>query len=243
MNKTGHLILCFFVFSCSESDTGQSLSLEAYILNSVFETGSVIACAASDNEDNSNVLIFYYPEEGASNIRLYQTSNAEINKDDFINYQKVSAEIQPIFKGYLGQIKQTSLIEKWYIVTYELQQVIKISNPMRSKQILKPTLWEDIVAIDQKEPGMPLFEWEANAAGDNAIYFQIVSDEQDNLLSGTYSNQEQFQYYKLDNVVLNITREIPPMLILDVPYRFTLMDVSLDNWVNVVTLNKNFINR
>ncbi len=243
MNKIKHLIICLFVFSCSESATETSFSLEAYIQNRIFETGGVIACAASDDDNNSNVLIFYYPEEGAANIRLYQTTTAEVNKDDFINYQQVIAENEPVFNGYLSRFNQQSQIEKWYIVTFELQEEIKISNPIRSKQVLKPTLWEDIVTIKQEESGMPLFEWQANIRGDNAIYFQVVSDAQDNLLSGTYTNQEHFQYYQLDNVVLNITREIPPMLILDAPYHFTLMDVSLDNWVNVVTINKNFINR
>jgi len=33
-------------------------------------------------------------------------------------------------------------------------------------------------------------------------------------------------------VVLNVTRETPPDLILDQSYGFTLMGVSDDNWVN-----------
>ena len=243
MNKIKHIIICLFVFSCSETDTEIDSSLEAYTQNKSFETGAVIACAASDNDNNSDVLIFYYPEVGASNARLYQTSSADVDKDDFINYEQVFSDSQPIFNGYLSHFIQESQVERWFIVTFELDNDIKISNPIRSKQILKPTLWEDIVSINQEEPGMPVFEWQANITGDNAIYFQVVSDAQDNLLSGTYTNQEHFQYYVLDNVVLNITREITPMLILDVAYRFTLMDVSADNWVNVVTINKNFINR
>lgn len=243
MNKIKYLVICLFVFSCSESDTESSFSLEAYIQNRSFEKGAVIACAASDNDINSDVLIFYYPEVGASNARLYQTSTADVDKDDFINYQQVFSDSQPIFNGYLSHFIQKSHVERWYIVTFELDQEIKISNPIRSKHLVKPTLWEDIVTINQEESAMPLFEWQADITTDNAIYFQIVTDAQDNLLSGTYTNQERFQYYVLDNVVLNITRETPPMLILDTPYRFTLMDVSLDNWVNVATLNKNFINR
>jgi len=243
MNKIKLLIICIFIFSCSKSDRVTSLTLEAYIQNNSFETGAVIACAASDSENNNDVLIFYYPELGASNARLYQTSSADVDKNDYINYQQVFTVNLPIFNGYLSHFIQESMLERWFIVTYELDNEIKISNPIRSKQILKPTVWEDIVTVNQEEPGMPLFQWQANVTGDNAIYFQIVSDLQDNLLSGTYTNQERFQYYVIDNVVLNITREIPPMLILDAPYRFTLMDVSLDNWVNRVTLDKNFINR
>jgi hypothetical protein len=66
----------------------------------------------------------------------------------------------------------------------------------------------------------------------DAIYFQVVSDDSDDLLSGTYTFETQFKYYDLDNVVLNVTRETPPDLIPDQTYGFTLMGVSENNWVN-----------
>ena len=87
---------------------------------------------------------------------------------------------------------------------------------------------------------MPIFTWPDNLVGDNAIYFQIVSNDNNDLLSGTYTKENQFQYYKLDNVTLNITQQNPPSLQNGITYKFTLMDVSTDNWVNAVTLNKGF---
>ena len=87
---------------------------------------------------------------------------------------------------------------------------------------------------------MPLFSWRDNFVSDNAIYFQVLTTQQGDLLSGTYTNQNKFQYYKLDNVVLNITKQEPPVLQRGTAYLFTLMDVSRDNWVNVVTFNKRF---
>lgn len=41
-------------------------------------------------------------------------------------------------------------------------------------------------------------------------------------------------YYNTSNVVLNITTQTPPSLIVGNNYNFTLMDVSEDNWVNLV---------
>jgi hypothetical protein len=124
--------------------------------------------------------------------------------------------------------------EKWVIVTYELNNEIKISNPIRTKQILKPSIWSDDVTINQEMSTMPSFMWQNNAFGDNAIYFQIISDIQDNLFSGTYTYENQFQYYNTSNVVLNITAQAPPTLSIGSSYNFTLMDVSEDNWVNTV---------
>lgn len=88
---------------------------------------------------------------------------------------------------------------------------------------------------------MPLFSWENDLVGDNAIYFQIVSDINDTVLSATYTFESNFQYYNTSNVVLNVTEGIPPDFMVNEAYNFTLMDVSEDNWVNVLTLNESFI--
>ncbi|AJR02544.1 hypothetical protein AW14_01640 [Siansivirga zeaxanthinifaciens CC-SAMT-1] len=229
------------ILSCSNSDEAIApTSLKSYLNSNRFEKGAVIACSASDME-TANVLTFFYPVLNAVNARLYETTSVNVNPLDFENYTQVFLESEPIFNGYLRRFSQESSVEKWLIVTFELENEIKVSNPIRSKQFSKPTRWQDIVSINQSQVGMPLFSWPDNPFGDNAIYFQIVSDGNDNLLSGTYTNQNQFQYYKLDNVVLNITRETPPILQLNTSYNFTLMDVSLDNWVNAVTLNKSFV--
>ncbi|WP_052143648.1 hypothetical protein [Wocania ichthyoenteri] len=237
MNKIKYIIVSLLaLISCSKDNDDMLLdTLQNYVSNKSFEMGAVIACAASDEKTN-DVLTFYYPETGATNIRFYETQNAQVNKDDFSNYLKVSIQSEPFFNGYLGKFTQSSSNEKWIIVTFELDNEIKISNPIRSKQITKPTVWNDEVTINQSQSGMPNFMWEDDAFGDNAIYFQVVSDEQNNLLSGTYTYDNYFQYYNISNVVLNITTETPIALILGNNYNFTLMDVSEDNWVNWVIL-------
>ena len=232
-------ILCVFVglimFSCSSDHDDEALSLASYLEGRTFEMGAVIACAASDDESTA-ILTFYYPEEGASNIRYYETTNAQVDKSVFSNYMQILLQSEPFFNGYLGRFTQTVSTEKWIIVTFELDGEVKISNPIRSRKISKPTVWNDAVSINQSQVGMPGFLWEDNAYGDNAIYFQVVSDAQNNLLSGTYTYENHFQYYNTTNVVLNVTTQTPPALVLDNEYSFTLMDVSEDNWVNWVVL-------
>ena len=80
---------------------------------------------------------------------------------------------------------------------------------------------------------MPIFEWQDGVFDDTAIYFQAVLTENDDLLSATYTFDKNFQYYNLDNVVLNITEEEPPSLEQAFNYGFTLLAVSEDNWVNL----------
>jgi len=163
-----------------------------------------------------------------------------VDENDFTNYTRNSLKAEPFFNGYLVKFTQNASNEKWVIITFELHDEIKISNPIRSKQISKPTVWNVEVVINQSQSGMPDFMWEDNPVGDNANYFQVVSDGNDNLLSGTYTYENQFQFYNTNNVVLNVTTQTPPDLILSRNYNFTLMDVSLDNWVNWV-IQKQFI--
>lgn len=228
------------VFVSCERDLDDDLqTLATYTQGQVIELGAVIACAASD-ESTDAVLVFFYPEEGATDIRYYETLNNQVDNADFSNYNQVLLQSEPVFNGHLGKFTQNLSNEKWIIITFELDGEIKISNPIRTKQISKPTAWNDDVNINQDTSGMPLFTWVDDAFGDNAIYFQVVTDENDNLLSGTYTNENQFQYYNISNVVLNVTTQIPPELIPNNNYNFTLMDVSLDNWVNWV-IQKSFV--
>lgn len=243
MKKVGYIIISVFVLiSCSKDNDNDDVlqTLATYIEGETIEIGAVIACAASD-KDSGDILTFYYPEEGATDIRYYETLNNQIDNADFSNYNQILLQIEPVFNGHLGKFTQNLSNEKWIIITFELDGEIKISNPIRTKQISKPTAWNDDVNINQDTSGMPLFTWVDDAFGDNAIYFQVVTDEEDNLLSGTYTFENQFQYYNTSNVVLNITTETPPSLSVGAYYNFTLMDVSEDNWVNLVIFNKNFI--
>ncbi|MFC4723322.1 hypothetical protein ACFO5O_13380 [Geojedonia litorea] len=232
------LLLLVFIITLSCSSNPNELiddgRLSNYLnSNNSVENGAVISCAASD-AFSDEVFVFYYPEPGASNIRLYETINTEVNRDDFETYTRVVTPSEAVFNGYLERFARTYTQEKWVIVTFELNGDVKVSNPIRVKQISKPTVWSNNVDIDQQQTKMPIFTWENNAFGDNAIYFQVVTDDQDNLLSGTYTFESHFQYYNTSNVVLNITIEMPPALIIGNNYNFTLMDVSEDNWVNTV---------
>lgn len=239
--KISVLLLTFsLLISCQSDDTSEAVNLvntnalSGVIANRTIETGAVIACAASDINDATIVNVFYYLEEGATNIRFFETNTANVDKDDYANYQELDITSQPLFDGFIYQFTRPFAHEQWVIISFELDGEIKLSNPIRTKNVTKPTIWTEAVDINQEVSKMPKFMWEHNANGDNAIYFQIVSTVDNGLLSGTYTFENQFQYYDTSNVVLNITQENPLELTVDNSYKFTLMDVSEDNWVNTV---------
>lgn len=235
------LIFLVSIFSCSENNEKiVPKTLQDHInINSNLLIDEVIACAASKNFENNISYIFYYPELGASEIKYFETSSIEDDKNNFSLYKEKEILKENVFNGYLGRFLRNSSTEVWCIVTYKTNGKFHKSNPIRLKNISKPTEWTDVVTIDNSTSLMPKFLWDDGLVKENAIYFQVITDSENNLLSGTYTYDKWFQYYNLANVVLNVTRSTPPNLIQGEDYGFTMMGVSEDNWVNLVIQKKN----
>jgi hypothetical protein len=209
-------------------------TLENYLADKKWQDEAVIACATSDTTAQE-LWTFFYPETGAKDIRLYETINSDADPSRFTNYSNTVLNSELVFNGYLRKFVTRPTIDKWLIVTLMLRDTIRVSNPIRTKRLTKPTEWGTSIAIDQNISGNPKFTWPDNTTGDNAIYFQVVADSLNNLISGTYTYENTFSYYDTSNVVLNITKNTPPPLNINKLYNFTLMDVSEDNWVNLAT--------
>lgn len=206
-------------------------SLMTFLEQRTFIEYEVIACAASDNKIVNDINVYFYPEEGSSNYRLYHSSSN--NAKDYSSYTLIPEQSEGFFQGALRVFKVRSR-SKWFVVTFEKNGKVEVSSPIRSKVFSQPTQWSETLTINYAEPLMPVFSWEVDSEENNAIFFQVVSTENLQLLSGTYTEENQFQYYNLSNVVLNITEQAPPNLVKGTSYIFTLMDVSEDNWVNLI---------
>ncbi|MEM9649856.1 MAG: hypothetical protein AAF969_15360, partial [Bacteroidota bacterium] len=223
---SGLFVVFLTLISCSSDDQEHSGdgTLANDLRNREMILGNVIACAAS-NEDPSIVSIFLYPREGASNINFYETENMEVDENNFSVYTKGRAELISVFNSYLLKYEIEPVQEKWVIVTFEEDGKVHLSNPIRLKQSAKPTEYlPQNVTIDNNG-SMPIFSWQDGTFDDSVIYFQVVSNANNDLLSGTYTVDQMFQYYKLDNVVLNITVAEPPVLMLGDSYNFSLLAV------------------
>ena len=144
-------------------------------------------------------------------------------------------ESEPLFNGFLARFNNPDFEgERQGIVTFLTEGRLHISNPITLKSNTKPTeINEELLNVVENNIN-PTFEWQSGIIDENAIYFQVVSDADGNLISGTYTFDTNFTFYELDNVVLNITDPTTnPRLQPQSDYVFTLMGVSLDNWVNL----------
>ncbi|MEM8847689.1 MAG: hypothetical protein AAGD17_11360 [Bacteroidota bacterium] len=235
--KTTFTLILLTLLSCSSSDE-EGIVLDDNQLDTFLEgrevvSDNVIACAAS-NRNPEEVSVFLYPRSNVTNIRYYETANAEADKNDFSLYTRQELPLLDVFNGYLVRYEVVPEEEKWVIVSFEEEGAIHISNPIRLKQLSKPTEYlSENVMTDFSMGNMPEFTWMDGVFTDSRIYFHVVTNALNDFLSGTYTFERRFQYYKLDNVVLNITEETPPNLTPETPYNFTLLAVSEDNWVNL----------
>ena len=239
------LVIIFFsvcFLSCSEdNDITIPRNLQEYIeANSSRELDEVIACAANVDANLSLSYIFYYPIEGATEIKYYETEGINVDENDFSNYKRETLTSTDVFGGKLQQFSRSGLEESWCIVTYLTEGKLHKSNPIRLKNATSPTNWETTVTIENVQSLKPKFTWSDFGITDNEIYFQVISDEENNFISGTYTYDNFFEYYNTGNVVLNINTETPQALLLNNTYNFTLMAVSEDNWVNLV-IQKSFV--
>jgi len=230
-----HIILVILgIFSCKDEDQSinNDTSLATLVAQNKVKIDNVIACA-SGSADKNTITAYVYPRSEATDIRYFETNTVQDDKNKYQNYEEVSIVPTNFFNGYLKKFTRTINQEKWVIITFFENDSLHLSNPIRLKHLSKPTEFTDQVTVDNEMRAMPRFGWNDGIYKDNTIYFQVLSDQSGDFLSGTYTFETQFQYYKLDNVVLNITRETPPDLQPETLYNFTLMGVSEDNWVFV----------
>lgn len=235
------VLLSLLIISCNDDADPSSEILSSYIsANANLELAEVIACAGGREEGLIGTAdfptdVFFYPVVGATDFRYYESLDID-NPDDLTAYTRVELDDDPIFNGYLRKFNNVAFEgERFGIVTYVTPDSLHKSNPIRLKTSIKPTeVNPSLVDIDIDGVN-PTFDWQDDLIDENAIYFQVISDTDGNLISGTYTFETNFTFYDLENVVLNITDpSISPMLDPDTEYNFTMMAVSLDNWVNLL---------
>lgn len=239
------ILFSFFIFSCEKDDKNETvLTLQDYIETHPTFTpfNELVACAAGGQEnflENTDfpLSIFFYPELGATDFKYYETENISDDPGDLNLYIEKDASHEPLLNGFLRKFA-LPLPEKdvWARVSFMANDTLWFCKPIRLKYNSKPSQFApELCQINLDAPQEPIFTWEDGIADDNIIYFQIISTENDDALSGTYTTDLFFQYYHLHNVVFNVTRSGQAMpLQIGETYRFTLMGVSADNWVNLI---------
>ncbi len=229
--------------NCSGDEPISKNSLQSYLESTGLEIqrDSLIACAASgqvgilSGEDSRPISILYYPLKEISDVKYFESTASDVDEFDF--YEEKALDTSPLFNGILRSFNREAPDRNIScIVTFIRNSKLFISNPIKIKSQSNPTNFNNDIIIDRKTSLMPKFNWGNSTSDQDAIYFQVLSDPEGNMISGTYTFDSEFQFYELENVVLNITQEETPTLQLSENYQFAVMGVSEDNWVNFISM-------
>jgi hypothetical protein len=187
--KIVFFLTCISIFSCSQdTDISIARNLQQYMNENLnVEENAVFACAANAPSNTSLTYIFYYPEAGASDIRYYELTDASLDKDNFMNYSRESLGSEMTFGNKLGRFSRSGSSENWCLVTYKINEVLRISNPIKLNNTSKSTVYSNDVIINYKTTLEPNFTWEDSTTNESINYFQILTDEAQDFISGTYT--------------------------------------------------------
>ncbi len=239
------LLICLVFSSCGNNEEEYSNLREYLELNSDWgRSTAIIACAAGGGEftaanPEAPISIFFYPETTAYDFKYFETDNAEVNEKNTSNFKEVELESSDVFNGYLRRFaREMSDRNRWAIVSYRLNGEIWTCQPILLKAGEAPTpIVNDAVTIDETHTLNPKFSWVDEYAESNDIYFQVISDSSDDLVTGTYTFDMDFNFYEPEEFTPNITNPlITPTLKPGEFYNFTLMGVGEDNWVNMMSV-------
>jgi len=238
------LLLLALLFSACGDDNNDYNNLKEYLdVNSEWTRSTqIIACAAgggafSDANPEAPISIFFYPQTTAFDFKYFETDNASVNEIDFSNYKEIELEVSDVFNGYLRKFaREYSDKDRWAIVSYRLDGVLWTCQPILLKAGNAPTMIDaEAVSVEGTDTLTPNFSWDDASEG-NAIYFQVISDIEGNLISGTYTFDQDFVFYEPEDFAPNITNpDATPTLTSGTSYNFTLMGVGEDNWVNLIS--------
>ncbi len=187
------------------------------------------------NSSNSNISVLFYPPTGATDYRYYELDTPPAGSVDLTTFRYLELNDEPLFNGYLRRFV-ANLSDKVCLVTFVKNEKLFISDIISIKGSSQPTEFNPSgTNIFNASSLSPSFTWNASSSGIDKIYFHVVADADGNLISGTYKETPNWTFYDLSNVVLNIRDVTPaPTLESDQSYKFVVMSVSDDNWVNTL---------
>ncbi|GAB5417939.1 MAG: hypothetical protein Crog4KO_23130 [Crocinitomicaceae bacterium] len=229
------LLGLFILTSCNKKP--EQSELEEFIAENQGRTEDfLIACAAGDingfmGSTERPISVFFYNVDDASSAMLYVKSE-EGGKDEFCYYSRAEEIPESMFNGRMGRFSvSTEYNGKWVIVVYNTGDTYNVSDPIFIRADTHPTVDISSKIITQGSGSQPQFNWLSDFVKGNVIYFSLISNANNDFVSGVYTKEKYWNFYDLSNVVLNVTPTMNPTLDTQESYTYTNMGVGEDNWV------------
>lgn len=237
-------------FISCQSDDIDFQNLADYLDSKENSTENVIAWAGSSNNAEF-ILVCFYPKPNTSNYRLYLANSTEITKEDTQNYTFKTNYYQP----YTGKTFQYFRIdlpqeEVWAMVTFEEDNKISHSKPIRFKHQSSPTIitgFDRNISYTYSDNGFPIFSWKdvhGQDGSENSIFYQAIYNYEIKLVSGTFTLDTYYEHLDNENVVSSVIPHEEAMLHKSstlehltgtFDHQFEVVGISEDNWANFLS--------
>ena len=202
--------------------------------DNLYQTDAIHAFAANDQSNDDLTNIYSVVENGATDIKFYESDTPNINPQNFYRYKLMETQPALISDSKIKIFRHGFLRDEWIVMTYLIDDKIKVSSPIRINNFFQPTEYIETIEIDQNESGSASFDWSVQSYDVNAFFVEIMKNNSETVLSLTFTNDSNFQYFNLENVTLNLSETAPPDLELGDDYEFTVLDIGVDNWINSI---------
>ena len=190
------------------------------------------------SDSTKPVNVIFYPIEDAVDFRYYETNSLQEDPENLILFNEKSYDLLPVFNGEFRKfVSDVSEYEAYGRVVVRTLNNIHISKAIQIESGTIQTEYNNsLVRIDTSAGSNPSFTWRDGLRPGNVKYFQGVVNPMGDLMAGTFTEGNSYQYKDFSTVIetLHLISDPLPDLEAGINYRFVLMGISATNWVNMI---------
>lgn len=238
MNKFLLLSICLITVLFVSCDKIKVQTLEEFMTaQTLSPSDDLVACAASTlvlsmDFPPVHTMVYYKTVEGQGDIKVWYS---EAFSQDFSKYQEITVNDVRIHNNFMGSALM-NLQSGSIIVSTSTEDEFIYSKPIEILSDEITTVIHTDVEVDLANGLNPFFTWPESTVDSESIYFHLIVDMvNDDAITGTYSYENTFTFYDLNNVVFNVTEKENPELLSNTNYLMQVMHVSDNNYVTKIT--------
>lgn len=148
-----------FLLNSCEGNLDEPTQLLTQVIKFYEDLGQekLTAFAVGDPNSLDGSYIYFLPVEGVTNIQYFQTNTTQKIPTNFENYNVLDLELQDVYGGKLKRFVRLDRLESYSIITYQANGNFYMSDPIKLKYRSEPTVFTDVVTINQSQSLMPQF--------------------------------------------------------------------------------------
>lgn len=227
---TGTLLV---LLQCTDrDDTLVPNSLAHAMEGRTTQKDSILAFGKTADQNAQRSTIYFIGKSGIKDIRLYQNQDKPEDSLAYSSYFPLKDTlVQEVFSGYFKTITSSIAENSWTIVTYEYNNKLYTSNPVKIYAESQKTMYSNKIGIQHYSNSRPKFTWDSIPANTNR-YMQIIENSNGTVINGTYTYKATYQYQETLDSIVNFGPKPLPDLIRNNSYTITIFDLTINHWIH-----------